>query len=256
MKKHKEIKIFYILTIVIFLSILIFTGCDRGPQKITEPLDIMSLKHNEGVKNEGELLIDYDITYPQIKDTLNHPCLLKINEFYKNKFDDMTRKNIAESKKMASEDFLAAIEGGYEFLPHILGNSFEVTYNNKGLLSINLIENTYWGGAHPNAYKESAVFDVNTGQKLTLGRLFALEETEAINIVLEKVKDEIEEFGTEELFLFPDALETLPEAYFAEDFYYDGENIVLYFQQYAIAPYASGFPEFRISIKDVPYFNK
>jgi len=242
------------LLLIFTISILFLFGCDRGPQKKIEPLDIISLQQEEEINNEGILLLEYSAKYPQIKETGNDPCLIKINDYYKVKFNDMNEKTLLESKKMASEDFLAAKEGEYEFRPHGLGNTYEVTYNDKGLLSINLLEYTYWGGAHPNSFKESAIFDINTGQKLTLEKLFKVEKVQAIEIVLTEVKKQIEEKGTDELFLYEDALESLPDSFFEEDFYYDGKDIVFYFQQYAIAPYAAGFPEFRIPVKDIPYF--
>lgn len=242
------------LLILFTLSIIFLSGCDRGPQKKTDPLDIISLQAEEEIKNEGILLLEYSAKYPQIKEAGNDPCLIKINDFYKGKFNEMNEKTLFEAKKMASEDFLAAKEGEYEFRPHGLGNTYEVTYNDKGLLSINLLEYTYWGGAHPNSFKESAIFDINTGQKVTLEKLFKVDKDKAIGIVLTEVRKQIEEKGSEELFLYEDALESLPDSFFEEDFYYDGKDIVFYFQQYVIAPYAAGFPEFRIPVKDIPYF--
>ena len=242
------------ILLIITLGILFFSGCDRGPQKKVDPLDIISLQQEEELKNEGILLLDYAAKYPQIKEAGNDPCLVKINDYYKTKFNDMNEQALMEAKKMASEDFLAAKEGEYEFRPHGLGNTYEVTYNDKGLLSINLHEYTYWGGAHPNSFKESALFDINTGQKITLEKLFKVDSEKAVEKVLSEIKRQIEEKGAFELFIYEDAIETLEEAYFEEDFYYDGKDVVFYFQQYAIAPYAAGFPEFRIPVKDIPYF--
>src|SRR5690606_4351612 len=137
-KEMGKRKTSWALLILFTLSILFLSGCDRGPQNKTDPLDIISLQAEEEIKSEGILLLEYSAKYPQIKEAGNDPCLIKINDFYKGKFNEMNEKTLFEAKKMASEDFLSAKEGGYEFRPHGLGNTYEVTYNDKGLLSINL----------------------------------------------------------------------------------------------------------------------
>ncbi len=251
----KKSKLVFFL-IIASLSFFTFSGCDRGPKKITEPLNIISINHDDVVKKEESVLIEYTIKYPQIKESGNHAGLIKINEYYKEQFNEMTEKDCQESKRMAEEDYQQAMEAGYDFRNHALGNSFEVTYNNNGLLSINNIEYRYWGGVHPNSFRESSFFDINNGQRLTLGKLFNKEDDKAFSYVLGEVRKQIEEIGIDELYLFEDALELLEESYYENDFYFDGENLVIYFQQYAIAPYAAGFPEFKIPIKDIPYFNK
>ena len=245
-----------LLFIIASLSLIIFSGCDRGPKKITEAIDIISINHDDVIKKDEAVLIEYTIKYPQIKEAGNHTGLVKINEFYKEQFNEMTEKDYQESKRMAEEDYQEAIEAGYDFRNHALGNDFEVTYNNDGLLSINNIEYTYWGGAHPNSFRESSFFDINTGQKLTLGKLLNKEEDKALKDVLAEVRKQIEEKGTDGFYLFEDAKELLEDSYYENDFYFDGENLVIYFQQYAIAPYAAGFPEFKIPKKDIPYLKK
>lgn len=252
---NKRVNLAKILIIISFV-LLIFCGCEKGPKAIREPINIISIQHDEVLKKEDTVLIEYKVRYPQIKEVANHGGLIKINDFYKNNFDEMLDRDCRESEQLAEEDYLAAIEGDYEFFNHSLGSSYDVEYNDKGLLSINLIEYTYWGGAHPNSFKESAFFDVNTGQKLTLGKLFKTDENSALEIVLKKVKRQIQGERWEELNLFEEAVNNLEEAYHHEDFYFDGENIVIYFQQYAIAPYAAGFPSFKIPIQQVPYFQK
>lgn len=249
----KKINLYSVLLLTI-LSLIFFSGCDRGPKRIVDPLDIISLQHDEKLEKDGTLLIEYIIKFPQIKEPGTHEGMLKINEFYKKKFDDMTEKGTAEAKLLAEEDYQIAMEVDYEYRPHALGSNYEVKYNNNGILSINLIEYTYWGGAHPNSFMESGLFDINTGQKLSLGRLFGLDEIQAKEKIVAEVRKQIQETGTEEIYLYDDFYEYLEESFFEEDFYFDGENLVVYFQQYAIAPYAAGFPEFKIPAKEIPYF--
>lgn len=253
---NKKTKIISIFIMTIILSIIIFSGCNKGIKKITKPVDIISIQHDEEVDKDGTILIEYTIKYPQIKEPGTNAGLLKINKFFKEEFDEMTIKDCKESKRMAEEAYEEAIEGEYEFRPHALGSDYEVTYNDEGLLSITLIEYTYWGGVHPNSYRESFFFDINAEQKLNLGKLYKTEQKEALNIVLAEVKDQIEAGEIEELYLFDEGIEILEKAYFEDDFYFDGENIVIYFQQYAIGPYSIGFPEFKIPKENIPYFQK
>lgn len=248
-KKNSLVKICIILS----LLLIIFTGCDRGPKKITEPLDIISIQHDEMIYKDECPLIEYGIKYPQIKDPADHAGLVKVNEYYKSSFDEMIDKGCKESQLLAEEGYEAAIDGGYEYRYHSLGNDYEVTFNNDGLLSIINTEYTYWGGLHPNSFRESSIFDVNLGQKITLGKLYKIEETEALDFILSEVKRQISAKGVEE-YLFSEASDNLGDSFYEEDFYFDGENLVIYFQQYAIAPYAAGFPEFKIPVKDIPYF--
>lgn len=259
----KSKNIVFLITLIL---ILLFTGtaCKRGPEKAAKPLELVALLHQDSKKVEEVTVFTCDIRIPQIKETNKTEYLVKINDFYMDRFNQVVE---IECKEAANEtltiylDYLEGLEnssGDYSFgiAPYSIDKDFHVNYNDKGFLSLSIMESYYWGGAHPISFIDSQTFDINAGQMLTLGKLFKTDEASALNLILNKISQQIIEAGTEELYLFDEALEILHESFYEEDFFIDGQDLVLYFQSYAIAPYSSGFPEFRIPLEELPYFNK
>ena len=221
----------------------------------------MALLHEESInyENEGPEIYLCEIRIPQIKDPKNHESLIKINDFYMERFNHAAEVECREGMLQAEEDYLDHIESlgeEYMYLPYSLTEDYFVNYNDQGFLSISLMDSYYWGGAHGLSFLESHTFDVNLGQCLTLGKLFKMSEEEAIRFALDIMTEKVLAQGPEIEYLYENALDYLEESFYEQDFYIDGQDLVFYFQSYAIAPYASGFPEFRIPLEEVPYFVK
>ena len=99
----------------------------------------------------------------------------------------------------------------------------------------------YTGGAHPFGGRLSFTYDVKKGKELSLSDILGKTQKETNEFVIEKY---YEEYGEEDLW---DLEEEAPDV----SFYIDDFDLVLYFQQYQVGPYAMGFPEVTIPLEDI-----
>ena len=173
------------------------------------------------------------------------PILMELNrKNTQEKYNDLFRDNIMtfveytiNMARQSQQDFAEAEFPRREFVAKV---DFEIK-NSKQILSIKFDYYQYTGGAHGNPYSLTYNIDLAAGDDL---KLIDFLELQNMNL------NDIEEFIRAEI-------KKEPELYFQEEYgfqsldqdqcYYleDGE-LVVYFQPYAIAPYSTGMPEFRI----------
>ena len=130
------------------------------------------------------------------------------------------------------------------FNRYTLDMNYQITYNSGCITSLYMDTYTYMGGAHQELERISDTWDFSTGRQLHLDDISALTPA-ALNGLQTSVERQIAE-----------RLKESPGSYF-EDYPYLLRNkfnqnhfflrpgyIVIYYQQYEIAPYATGIPEF------------
>ncbi len=132
----------------------------------------------------------------------------------------------------------------YVFHPY----EFTLTYDADefdGFISIISTETTYTGGAHPATFKSAKTYGTETGAVALSDVSEALfgkdaEEIlkEAKTLFLEKIKENPDKFY--------DDSENLLDYLSTENFYIDKNGLSFFFNQYEIAPYASGIIEVKI----------
>ena len=130
------------------------------------------------------------------------------------------------------------------FNRYTLDMNYQITYNSGCITSLYMDTYTYMGGAHQELERISDTWDFSTGRQLHLDDISALTPA-ALKGFQTSIKQQIAE-----------RLKESPGSYF-EDYPYLLRNkfnqnhfflrpgyIVIYYQQYEIAPYATGIPEF------------
>lgn len=121
-----------------------------------------------------------------------------------------------------------------------MNGSFEIKTNERGVLSLSLLNYAFTGGAHGNTLQKSLTFDADTGRSYTLAQLFekgSPYEARLNAIIQAQIK-------ARELPL----LGEYPGITSDQDYYIADKSLVIYFPLYAIVPYAWGFPYFPISV--------
>lgn len=121
-----------------------------------------------------------------------------------------------------------------------MDGSYEIKTNERGVLSLSLLNYSFTGGAHGNTLQRSLTFDADTGRSYTLGELFKP------NSDYRKKLDKIiqSQIKARKLPLLVD----YPGITSDQDYYIADKTLVIYFPLYAIVPYAWGFPYFPISV--------
>jgi len=121
---------------------------------------------------------------------------------------------------------------------------------NGRLASVKLQVMVYTGGAHPNHWPVTWVFDMTDGEALDLDDIFINEQDALIEIAPMVREVLIAKLG--QMYL-PDMLDdgTTPVVSNYDDFILNDEGIVFYFAPYQVAPYAAGQQMVTIPYGDV-----
>jgi hypothetical protein len=124
-----------------------------------------------------------------------------------------------------------------------MDGTFEIKNNQRGVLSLSLLNYTFTGGAHGNTLQKSLTFDADTGHSYTLNQLFKPNSNyeERLNAIIQA------QIKARELPLLVDYPGITPD----QDFYIADKSLVIYFPLYDILPYVWGFPYFPISVFEI-----
>lgn len=198
------------------------------------------------MKHNGETVLTYKIEYPAFKSSLYQMSLSVINRYYEAKALEYQSYLENELFGLAVEQYQESVKRDYPVRTFEALVVYQLTYAAGCILSLYFDRYEYTGGAHGNTTRYSQTWNLQKCRQLQLGELFGcgLDYREYI---FEQAKAQIEK---EPEFYFEDYGKLLAQTFNADSFYATPEGIVVYFQQYDIAPYASGIKEFLI-----PYTN-
>ncbi|MDR0852376.1 MAG: DUF3298 and DUF4163 domain-containing protein [Clostridiales Family XIII bacterium] len=139
------------------------------------------------------------------------------------------------------------------------GLYYDVSYKYMGedgrVLQIGKYSDYYLGGAHGTQGATYSLYDIDQTKRLALGDLFtasAINNGEAANALFRGI-DTVFETGTESLskedfedISYPESIDMK-----AQDYYIQDGNLILVYQPYEIASYATGIVEFPIPMRDL-----
>lgn len=197
-------------------------------------------------KPDNEIpILQVDISYPSLKNASDKESFQKIQAYYTKAYESMRNYISTDALANAKEDKEAAeaIEG--HFIGHSITVDHDIVYQDHEKVSILIQGSGFSGGAHGNQWLQATTFDLNTGKILDLHEILGLSEEAGRTYVFEAIEEELKKAENKELY-YEDALETYQEVYNFEDFYLEDDHIVIFFQSYAIGPYASGIPSFEL----------
>lgn len=114
------------------------------------------------------------------------------------------------------------------------------------------------GGAHPNTYYRTFTFDKKTGEALSMHDLFTegspyletlskASRAKLLPLIAERTQSQISEVDTDYI-----ASGTMAEEDAFQNFYLEGDALVLVFPPYQVGPYVLGMIELPISTKELP----
>ncbi|WP_242939748.1 DUF3298 and DUF4163 domain-containing protein [[Clostridium] polysaccharolyticum] len=176
-------------------------------------------------------------SFPQFTSTFTQSAAM--NTFYLDKY-------FTDYKKIASLRDLAVTGTIPLNTSYAYDHTFEITYLSSNFISI--LENTYEyaGGAHPDSYYEAHTFSLNTGKQLSLSNLFlsskANTEKTIKNFLIGEIHSKPDEYDSNAI----DIVKNMPLESF--HFYIKEGNVIIFFNPYEIAPYASGLVKFKYEL--------
>lgn len=153
---------------------------------------------------------------------------------------DNVWSNVTDSYNEMRSDAREYHESEYHYEYYELSHTGELVRGDDTVFSFFDNEYCYFGGAHPNSYSHGVNFDARSGRLLTLRDVTA-DYDKLYSGVLKQLADMNSEYGGSMLF---DGYEsTVEEMFYGDDaleWLLKPNGVLIYFNQYAIAPYAAG----------------
>jgi len=202
----------------------------------------------------------FKVSYPEINEVLPAAVADSIERIIASFIagSEEPVNKLPDVNQLARDFFAQRAEVAAEFdneVPWTMDRKVSVAGKLGNLLSLELMESSYMGGAHPNSFFIYKVIDLSTGQvvklydlldrtkKPTLDRL-RLEQLEADKLVPEAEAD-WKSYFFEDSFL-PDG-----SFYKNDNFRVGPEGITFLYNSYEIAAYAFGLTEVTIPLKTI-----
>lgn len=163
--------------------------------------------------------------------------LSKITAYYESVKTDLFTIYSSE----AGDALLQMQNMGENFLPWTMEMTFEVQRNDGTVLSIlrELYESR--GGVHPAVVHFAETFEVESQGRLLLGNLFTVPEEEYLARLRDLILAQMDKReGEEGVYYFESAREQLLNLLDPMDFALTEDSLLIFFDHYALAPYAAG----------------
>lgn len=199
--------------------------------------NLISVETIKEVAETDEIRIT--LQYPHIDGLTNETVQDGINRMFKEAADEARLeglKNAEERERISASGYSSPNKYETYF-------DYSLKYNQKGLLSVVLMDYQYTGGAHGSMVQSSYTFNLNTGEEYRLKDLFK-DDVDYVTFISDTVKDTIVERVREEI--LPEDIEPFETIRDDHDFYLSNDGVVVYFQQYEHWCYAAGIQEFPV----------
>ncbi len=195
---------------------------------------------------KNSMIMRYTIKYPKFISDTYQSFACKLNSLYRTKAVMYERSNVMNLYQMAMVEYEYSIVNNYPVHQFEAYVDFTVTYNQNCTLSLYFDQYEYAGGAHGLTYRYSDTWDLTHSRRLELSDFFPASSNEK-DYILQTINEQIEkQLANENAMYFEDYKKLTLENIKANSFYLTREGLVIYYQQYDIAPYAAGLPSFTI----------
>lgn len=193
-----------------------------------------------------EKVLHYKIVYPQFYSDKYTNQLEEINNFYRREAIEQMNKIKSLYYNQAVENMIYAKKNQFPIAPFEVYYIPTLTYNEDCVISLYYDNYVFSGGAHGTTVRTSETWEIKTAKKENIDKFF--KKGVNINLYLVNfITSEIENSLKTDIFIyFENYDENVANTLNLNNFYIKNDGIVIYFQQYDIAPYSSGIPEFLV----------
>lgn len=192
----------------------------------------------EMYSNNDSNSLKEDIKLVQFKGGYDEQKIKLLNE----KISNDISPSIHKIESISTEPFNILGSERLEF-PYEINLQYKITNNSNSLISLYSDFFNYTGGAHGNTIRYAYTINKEKEEILSLKDLFN-KGYDYNKIINDEIKKQIN-INPEKYF---ESAKQFQEISYEQNFYIEKDNLVIYYQQYEIAPYASGIPEFKIPL--------
>ncbi len=194
---------------------------------------------------KNALVLKYTINYPWFESPVFK--MTKINEHYAAKAIAYQQYCETSLYQSAAEEYDISVTNEYPVRMFESVVNYNVTYNRDCTLSLYFDRYEYTGGAHGMTVRYSDTWNLQDGRRIELGEIYPAYASEITDIIIAEIATKMH---SGEGWYFEDYEKNVAEYFNPQHFYLKSAGLVVYFQLYEIAPYASGIPEFMIPYSD------
>lgn len=198
-------------------------------------------------------MLSYKINYPYFKTSIPGTSsdlnLDPLNLYYQEKAELLVHYCKQTLYPMAVSQY----KENPSFVPYEIVRDYTVTYMGDCCLSLYTDIYIFTGGAHGNTVRFSNTWNLSDGSILFLKDFFSQNpnyEDAISQSIVRTINRQIKtpDSGNSTAY-FENAAANVSKSFNPNNFYLTPNGIVVYFQQYDIAPYSSGMPTFLIPKK-------
>lgn len=210
---------------------------------INSGLQIKTKSLKREMKYRGELLLTYWIDYPHFADLGDLMPVMSVNRFYCRRAHSYQRHLERVLFPQAVQQYCFSQEKGFPIRIWEATENFKVTEQDGCIVSIYIDRYEYTGGAHGNTVRSAQTWLLPKGRPVSLHELFACPQEESMEYLFRVIEAQIKR---EPEIYFENAGELARKNFNKENFYCTPGGLVVFYQQYDIAPYSSGIRRFLI----------
>ncbi len=190
----------------------------------------------------GTIVLTYLVHYPVFESPLYPQSARKIDAYYRQRALHIVRGIATGLYPQAVEDYEQRQESDFPFNPYDVQRDFTAGYIGGCVASLYFDLYQFTGGAHGTTVRTSDTWDVSRARTLPLSAVFPGNPGYREELIGEIQR----QIAQERDFYFENAEALARESFDEESYYLTDDALVIYYQQYDIAPYAFGIPEFSI----------
>lgn len=209
----------------------------------------VTVKENQIVKDlyyNKEPIMKVSIKYPTFESQEFKLFTNFLNHHYFSKFVVNSAVHIQELYKMAQNDYDYAVKNNFPVREYEYYLEYFITYNENCTISLYYDIYTYTAGAHGSTLRKSDTWILEKHQLMNVYDYIKDSNHYKVFLIDEIIKEIEKTANTDNFYYFDNYKELVEETFQKDNFYLIKEGIVIYFQQYDIAPYSTGIPTFLI----------
>ena len=205
------------------------------------------------MRYHGITVFIYTIHYPFFATACDPAAAQSINMFYELQARQTEAYCRNELYAQAVDQVKYARKNQFPFHNYEFISVYKVTYNEDCVTSLYTDQYSYLGGAHGNTIRDSQTWDFSTGKQIRLPDFFP-NNPKFTDFIFTGIQQQIEEqIKTDSAEYFDDFPSLIRGNFHLNGFYVHPNGIVIYYQQYDIAPYVRGIPEFFFPFQDCSF---
>ena len=194
----------------------------------------------------NKTVLTLSITHPRVvlaqhspaQDAINRRIRAQVHAFYRYACNSLYPQAVAAYKD--------AQKSGFPFHSYDAVLQYEIAYNLHCHLSVYRDQYEFTGGAHGNTIRASDTWSLMTGSLLPLSSFFPPGQDYRA-FLLEQILRQADQHMQQDPGIYFEEYRSLIVQYFNEQSYYlTPSGLAIYYQQYEIAPYATGIVVFTV----------